>query len=172
MMGLITSNAIRFLILLGVQVFLLDHINLYDGFIVPYLYILFLFMLPFDIERSVLLLAGFITGLIMDMFNNTPGLHASACVLLAFVRPFVLNWLEPRDGYEFGLIPRLQHMGLPWFLTYVAILTLVHHLWLFFAEILTAQHMLTTLLRILLSSIFTIALCILAQFLTFSSRKS
>ena len=59
MMSDILSNVIRFLVLIAVQVFLLDHVDLYDGFIVPHLYILAILMLPFNMERSVLMLIGF-----------------------------------------------------------------------------------------------------------------
>jgi len=172
MISIVIANGIRFLALMVIQVFLLDHLDLYDGMVVPYLYILFLFMLPFDIEHSFLMVIGFITGLIMDIFSNTPGMHTSACVLICFIRPYFLQWISPREGYEFGLIPRIQHMGVPWFITYIGVLILVHHTWLFFVEVYMLDRFLETFARVLFSGIFTAALCILAQFLSFSPRRT
>lgn len=171
MISAIAGHIIRFFVLIIVQVFLLDHLDLANGMVVPYLYVLFLLMLPFDIRHSSLLLIGFGTGLIMDMFSNTQGMHASACVLLAFVRPYILRWIAPRDGYEFGLLPRIQHMGTAWFLSYAGLLITIHHLWLFYVEVYMVDRFFQTLLRVVLSGLFTLALCVLAQFLSFKGGK-
>lgn len=172
MINLVISNGMRFIVLMIIQIALLDHLDLLDGMIVPYLYLLFLLMLPFEIEHSALMLTGFVTGLIMDLFSNTPGMHASACLLVCYIRPFLLKWISPREGYEFGSIPKLQHMGLPWFITYLGAMVLVHHAWLFFIEVLSLERFFQTLFRILLSGLFTIILSLLAQFLSFSPRRT
>ena len=172
MVSIILGNIVRFVILMVIQVFLLDHLDLYDGMVVPYLYILFLFMLPFDIEHSFLMVIGFITGITMDIFNNTPGMHASACVFICFIRPYFLQWIAPRDGYEFGLMPRIQHMGASWSITYMGVLVLLHHTWLFFIEVYMLDRFFETFARVALSGIFTVVLCVLAQFLSFSSRRT
>ena len=171
MISEILSHSIRFLVLMLIQVFILDHIDLADGMAVPYLYVLFLLMLPFDIRHPTLMLIAFGTGLVMDMFSNTPGMHTSACVLLAFVRPYLLRSIAPRDGYEFGLTPQLQDMGLTWFLTYVGIMVFIHHLWLFYVEVYMLDRFFQTLLRVIFSSIFTVLICLLAQFLSFSPSR-
>lgn len=172
MIGEIISHSIRFIVLIAVQVFLLDHLDVADGMAVPYVYVLFLLMLPFNLNHSTLMLIGYGTGLIMDMFSNTPGMHASACVLLTFVRPYVLRSIAPRDGYEFGLLPRVQHMGLTWFLTYVGIMVLIHHLWLFYVEVYMLDRFFQTLMRVIFSTIFTVLTCLLAQFLSFRHSRS
>lgn len=171
MIGESISHIVRLFVLMFIQVFILDHIDLIDGMAVPYLYVLFLLMLPFEMRHPLLMLMGFGTGLIMDMFSNTPGMHASACVLMTFVRPYLLRSIAPRDGYEFGLTPRLQHMGLSWFMTYVTIMVLIHHTWLFYVEVYMLDRFFQTLLRVIFSSIFTVLVCLLAQFLSFSPSR-
>jgi rod shape-determining protein MreD len=172
MINEILSHSTRFLFLMIVQLFLLDHLDIADGMVVPYIYVLFLLMLPFNMTNSSLMLVGFATGFIVDIFSNTLGMHASACVLITFLRHYILRYISPRDGYEFALVPRVQQMGFGWFLTYVGLMVFIHHLWLFFVEVYMMDRFLQTLLRVIMSSAFTVLLCLLAQFLSFSPRKS
>lgn len=171
MIGTITANAGRFLLLLLLQVMVLDHLDVANGWLVPYLYVLFLLMLPFELPAWGALLIAAGTGLVMDLFSSTPGMHMSACLVMVFVRKRLLRLMAPREGYEFGMRPTLPRMGLAWFSTYAAVLIVVHHLWLFFVELHRFDSFFATLLRALLSAAFTLALCLLAQFLTSSSRE-
>src|SRR5688572_9031372 len=93
------SFFMRFLVLLAVQVVVLNNIQ-FSGFINPFVYIMFIMMLPVRIPKSLLLILAFITGLVVDMFSNTMGMHAAACVFMAYIRPGLLRIMAPRDGYE------------------------------------------------------------------------
>src|SRR4051812_19450181 len=93
-------NAIRFVLLILVQVFVLFHIKPLHHFVVPYIYFLYILWLPFNMPRMSLLLLSFFYGLTLDYFVSTPGLHAAACVLIAYVRPFIVNILIPQEGAD------------------------------------------------------------------------
>ena len=69
------KNIIRFMLFLGVQVYVLDNIPPLHQYIIPSIYYLFILWLPFSISRFWLLVIGFITGLSLDYFTMTPGLH-------------------------------------------------------------------------------------------------
>ncbi|MBK7383455.1 MAG: rod shape-determining protein MreD [Flavobacteriales bacterium] len=162
----IIANVFRFIALMLLQVLVLDHLDIANGWMVPYLYLLFLLMLPFELPAWASLLIGAFTGLVMDLFSNTPGMHMSACVIMMFVRLRWLKLIAPREGYEFGMRPTVPRMGLVWFVTYAGVLILIHHLWLFFVEIHRFDSFFSTFLRAVLSAVFTLGLCLLAQFLT------
>ncbi len=163
MIGTITANVLRFVLLVLLQALVLDHLDLANGWVVPYLYVLFIVMLPFELPDWAQLLIGAFTGLVMDLFTSTPGMHFTACVLMAFLRIWMLRLLRPRDGYEFGRRPTIADMGLPWWGTFAGVLVLAHHLWLFQVEVYRWSGMGTTLVRSLLSAILTFGLCLLAQ---------
>jgi hypothetical protein len=128
-------NIFRLAFFILVQVYVLDKIPHLHRFITPYLYYLFILWLPFSISRQWLLVIGFITGLILDYFTMNPGLHAAACVLIAYVRPFVINVLTPRDGSDFNYRePSPQAMQWTPYLLYVFILTVLHHGYLTFLQ--------------------------------------
>lgn len=166
MITTVLGNILRFVVLILFQVMLLDHLDVANGWVVPYLYVLFLIMLPFETPPWAVLVIGFFTGLVMDLFSSTPGMHTSACVVMAYVRIQMLRLLAPREGYEFGKRPIIAHMGLAWFMTFAAVLVVVHHLWLFFVEVYRFDHFFATFFRALTSAAATLLLCLLAQALT------
>lgn len=122
----------RLLILLLSQHFLLNQIPPLHHTAVPVLYFLFLLWLPFQLGRAPLLLLSFMTGILMDFFTKTPGMHASAMVLIGYLRPFLIALLMQQQGVDFNYKePSVKSMGLVPYISYVAMLTLVHHLTLF-----------------------------------------
>lgn len=167
----VLANLQRFILLILLQVLVLDHLDVANGFMVPYLYVLFLLMLPIELPAWAQLVLGAFTGLVMDYFSSTPGMHMSACVVLMFGRIHLLRLLAPREGYEFGMRPTLPRMGFAWYLTYTGLLLLLHHLWLFFVEVHRLDSFFSTFFRATLSAGFTFALCLLAQFLTSDQER-
>ncbi|MBL7925788.1 MAG: rod shape-determining protein MreD [Bacteroidia bacterium] len=161
---------LRFLLLIAVQVAVLNHIEL-TGLINPYLYVMALLALPFKMPKGAVMIVALITGFAVGVFTNNAGLHASACVMLAFVRPGVFKLLSPREGYESDTSPSVKHMGLRWYLIYAALLIFVHHATLFYLEVFSFNAFFTTLIRTFLSTCFTLFLIIIVQYL-FSKTKT
>ena len=128
-------NIIRLCLFIAVQVYVLNKIPHLHRLITPYVYFLFILWLPFYISRFWLMVIAFLTGLSLDYFTMTPGLHAAACVLIAYVRPFVINILTPKDPSEFNYRePSPRAMGWTPYSVYILILTLLHHIYLVFLE--------------------------------------
>ncbi len=171
MILLILRHLFRFVILMAVQVVLLNNIQL-GTFINPFLYLLFILSLPVNLPRLLLLIIALGTGLTIDMFQNTPGMHASACVLLAYVRPRWLKIIAPRDGYEADAEPSIRKFGFTWYLAYSALLVFIHHLLLFYIEVFRFSEFLDTFIRVLLSSFLTLLLVIISHYLTMKPRSS
>lgn len=167
----VLANVFRLVALLLLQVLVLDHLDVANGYALPYLYVLFLLMLPFELPAAALLIISAMTGGLLDAFGNTPGMHMSACTLMAFARLRVVRILAPREGYEYGTQPTAMSMGLTWFVTYAGSLILIHHTWLFFVEINRFDAFFSTFGRALLSTVFTLSLCLLAQFLTARPKR-
>ncbi len=127
----LVKNTLRFILFLGVQIFVLNKIPFLHQFIVPYLYFLFILWLPFSISRLGLLVIAFFTGLCLDYFTLQPGLHTAACVLIAYLRPFIITLLIPKDTAEFNYRePSPRALGWVPYGVYAFVLTLVHHTYL------------------------------------------
>lgn len=162
---------LRFLVLVSIQVLVLNNVEL-GGYINPLLYVLFLLTLPVKTPRVLLLVIAMVTGLTIDMFQNTMGMHAAASLVLAYMRPGWLKIIAPRDGYDTEAIPSIRQFGYRWFLAYSAVLVFVHHFTLFFIEVFRMSEFGNTMLRILLSTIVTLLLIMLSQFMTLRPERS
>ena len=166
----IIYNVVRFLILVLLQIALFKNIGYYN-MVSFYPYILVIFLLPIGIPNFLLFALAFFTGLTIDAFYDSLGLHAAACVALALYRIFFHKiTLEVELQGSFNT-PSLSEMGTKWFLSYVFFGTLIHHFTLFIIETFTFTNFLYTLASIILSSIFTVLTILLMSLLVYK-RKS
>ena len=164
-MNWVIKYFIMFVSLVLIQVLILNQIRL-GGFINPYIYILFIILLPLSTPRYLVLLLGFLIGLTIDVFTNSLGIHAAATVFIAYLRPLVVRSIssheEDRNDY-----PGLYQNKFKWFLSYAAIMVVLHHLVLFYIEVFTFSDFFRTLYHAVLSSIFSVFIIVLSQFLIF-----
>lgn len=139
---------------LFLQVFVVRNLVFFEvGFC--FLYISVILFLPNTVPVSGVLIIAFVVGLVIDIFSNTAGLHASACVLIAFLRSYILKILFPTRGLETELVISLEGLGTERFIRYIVIMTFTHHLYLFFIEAGTIQFFLNTSLKVVSSVLFT-----------------
>lgn len=155
---------LQFVVLVAAQLLIFNNIE-FSGYVNPYIYVLFIILLPFDTPRALLLILAFALGIIIDLFVGTPGVHTTATVLMAFMRPYILNVFAPREGYQSGSSPRILYYGLEWFVKYAAILVIIHHFALFYLEVLSFDHFFSTFFRVLASASFTLLIIVLSQYL-------
>ena len=163
------TNALRFILLLAIQIFLLKNVGYYN-LSIPYLYILFILLLPFGTPNWFLFFLAFSIGLAVDVFNDTLGLHALACSILAFVRIIFISLTVQRDGFDNEPEPRLGIMGFRWFLFYTIILAFFHHLVLFTFETFRFSEIGYTLIRVVLSCLFSTILILTTEFVFYRKK--
>jgi len=160
------KNIIRFAVFLLVQVFLLNKIPPLHRFVSPYLYFLFILWLPFKTPRLGLTLIGFVFGLSLDFFTKTPGLHAAACTLIAYVRPFLITLLMPKEIMEMSYAePSPISMGWMQYSVYVLVLTALHHAYLVFLEWLQVGDILYFLGKVLATTAVSLLLVLITEML-------
>lgn len=159
-------NIVRFALFILLQVYVLNKVPHLHRYIAPYIYYLFILWLPFGISRQWLLVIGFLTGLTLDYFMMTPGLHAAASLLIAYVRPFLIQILTPRDSSEFNYRePSPQAMQWTPYAIYVLILTLLHHGYLVFLEWLSFGSFLDFLIKIISTTGISLLLVVTLELL-------
>ena len=167
MNNVVSTNIVRFVLLVLAQILVLNHIN-FLGYINPYAYILFIILFPVKNSRTLFIFLAFLLGLTVDLFSDSGGIHAAACVTIAYIRPVVLK-------FSFGMI--YEHQTIKFSnvefgskLTYIALLTGIHHLVLFSLEVFNFSKIILTLQKTLFSSIFTIIMCVIITIIF--SRKT
>ena len=160
------SNFLLFLVVFALQVFALNNVAVYNvGF--PLIYPIVILMLPIRQPLYVVLLVSFLTGLSIDFFTNTGGLHAAALTLMGFARIFVLNKLEPQAEYGKEDQPGFVKFGARWMILYCLILILIHHFAYFFIEESAIRNIGEILLKTIVSSLISFILIMVINTLIF-----
>ena len=168
----LVRNTVRFVLFILVQYYVLFQIRPLHQFVVPYVYFLYVLWLPFSMGRMTLMFVSFVFGLTLDYFTQTPGLHAAACVLLAYVRGFVVNILIPQEGAEQNYrSPSPVSMGWAPYAIYVLVLTLVHHIYLVFLEWLQFGSFLFFLGKVVATTGISLMLILITELLFFRKEK-
>ena len=166
----ILKNIARFIVLVLIQVFILNNIRI-NGYINPYLYVMFILLLPFETPGWILLISSFFLGLSIDLFTHTPGMHTSASVFMAFCRPGIIRFISGNKDIEAGMMPGIKDMGFRWFFIYSFMLILLHHILFFLLEVFRMNEILQTFYRIILSSVSTLILVLLVEYLLISGKE-
>lgn len=162
------NSVLRFVVLVLVQALVLNHIN-FLGYINPYPYILFILLFPVNNNRTLFVFLAFLLGLSVDLFTDSGGIHAAACVTIAYIRPPILKF-SFGTVYDYQTIKFNQtEMGSR--LGYFAIIVIIHHLILFTMEVFNISEIILILKKTLFSSIFTILLSIIITILFSPKRK-
>ncbi|MFE3847313.1 rod shape-determining protein MreD [Flavobacterium sp. LB3P45] len=161
-------NIFRFVLLLAVQIIIFNNMN-FLGYISPFPYILFIILYPVNGNKSGLLIASFFLGLIMDMFSNSGGIHTTACLVLAYFRPFIFKFSFGLS-YEYQTI-KLNDVLTPERFSFILLSVLIHHLILFIFEAFQFSFILDILLRTLLSTVLTLLLSITIIYLIKPNKR-
>jgi rod shape-determining protein MreD len=166
---LVLGNIVRFVALVLIQVLIFNKINL-GGYLNPYVYVLFILLLPFETPGWLLLVSSFAIGLSVDLFSGTIGMHAAASTFMAFVRPAASRIVSSRREYESGVLPGINNLGVGWFISWTLLLVFVHHLVYFYLEVFRFAELGTTFIRVVLSTLLT-SFMILILDLLFKGEK-
>lgn len=162
-------QVISFFIFLLYQVLILQNVVMFNTAFC-FLYVLYLLLLPVEANPLTLMGIGFIMGFIVDMFYESLGLHAFACVTMMYVRNYWLNSITPQGGYDSSAVPSMALSGVQWFLVYSMPLIFLHHTLLFFIEAGGVGMFWFTLWKVVTSTLFTTLVILITEFL-FPSRR-
>ncbi|MBY0245535.1 MAG: rod shape-determining protein MreD, partial [Sphingobacteriaceae bacterium] len=159
----------RWIVLISIQILFLRNLNLYD-LQSPFLYVLFIILLPISIPNLALYSLAFLTGLTLDVFYDTLGVHAAACVFTALIRTLFLSISISKENFN-DLSPSFHNMGFVKFSTFVFLCVLSHHLVFFFLEAYKVSEFFYTLFKSFTNCIFTTCLILVLE-TTFYAKKN
>ncbi|HAC23073.1 MAG TPA: rod shape-determining protein MreD [Porphyromonadaceae bacterium] len=163
-------NSIYFIVFVVLQVLLFNQISFFKV-ATPFLYIYFILKLPEGTSRSLVVFYGFLTGLSIDIFSNTPGMHAAAATFAGLVRYPLIKRLTTKDMVETAA-PSFYSMGAGGYTRYVVFFVLLHHAALLLIESFTLFDPLYLIIRILASSALTIILLLAIEGFNYEVLKS
>lgn len=161
-------NIVRFILLLAAQVLIFNALDL-SGYINPFPYILFIILYPVNGNRYGLLLSAFFLGLIIDMFGNSGGVHATASLVLAFIRPTFFKFAFGLS-YEYQTI-KINDRLTPERFSFILVSVVTHHFVLFVLETFRFSFFWSVFVKTLLSTVFTLLVCIILIYLFKPARR-
>jgi len=145
-------SVFQFILLLFLQVFLLNNINLF-GFINPNLYLLFFIVYRFDSNPTILIFLGFLMGLLLDLLTQGSGAHTIAALTIAFVRPIIIR---TSFGINFDIpMGMIEGTQLNQRILYILMMIIIHHLLLYIIVYFSFDSVLIVLKNTLFTSFFT-----------------
>lgn len=168
------NNIIRVALMIAVQLLIFNNVYLV-GFLIPIIYAYAILKLPLEMPRMWVLILSFLIGGLIDVCMGTYGINAAATTFVGFLRPYIARYMfgDTEEGRE--ITPSVQEFGLSSFLGYASILMTIHIAVILMLETFTLANFLQSLVRILLSSAFSIFLVVLIDVLlqsTTSKKKS
>lgn len=143
------------------------------GVATPLIFIYFILRLPINFSVNWTLTIAFIMGLIVDMFNNTQGMNALSCTILAAARKptFEALFIRDDDDETGNPIPSISSLGLGGYFKYMSMLVVLYCTVVFLIQAFTFHDITTTLLRILCSSLLTGVAILAIDSLVSTSRE-
>ena len=163
------QHIVRFIILIAVQVLIFNNVQI-SGYLNPYVYILFIMLLPPKLPKALVLILAFVMGFTIDMFADSFGIHTAASVLLAYIRPSILSLVSVKGGEDLENIS-IKQLNFGRFFTYSGILCLIHHFTLFYLEAFRLNEFLDTFTRALFSTAISLLLILMIESLRSNPQK-
>ena len=155
------QHIVRFFILVAIQVLLLNNVQI-SGYLNPYVYILFIMLLPPKMPKAIVLVLAFIMGFTIDIFADSFGIHTAASVLLAYVRPSILSLVSIKGGEDLEAIS-IKQLRFSRFFTYSGIMCLIHHFTLFYLDAFRLNEIFDTFVRALYSTVISLLLILMIE---------
>ncbi len=137
---------IRFVALVATQILVLNKVQ-FGGYLNPYIYFLFILMLPLRTPPLVMIITGFALGFIVDFYSGLPGIHTASTLFIAYFRNRIIKVVIGLREEDFLSVPGFRDLGVFRFIYYAGVMVLIHHLILFFLEVFTFSNIFETLLR-------------------------
>jgi len=164
----VIMSFVRFFLLLAAQIIIFNNIDLF-GYINPFPYILFIMLFPVNGNKQLLVITSFLLGITLDLFSNSGGVHAAACLILAYSRPYIFK-------FSFGVSYEYQTIKINDVLTqerfsFLLISVVIHHFTLFILEVFQLSFLWDILLRTIIGTLFTLLICILLIYIFKPSKR-
>lgn len=126
-------------------------------------YLVTLIKMPVDIKLPLQILFGFLTGLLIDIFSNTLGMHALTCTFVMWMRVPIFHLFVLADDFKAGS-PNMTKMGVSEFVRFVITIVLLHSIVLYLIESFSLFNIIPLLTKIIVTTVLTSSFAIAIEF--------
>lgn len=163
-------NVTILILLVIIQVLIFNHIILFNVAI-SFVFIYTIVSLPMNLKTDWLLTWAFISGVLVDLFSDTPGVNALSCTLLAMVKRPVLYAYIPKDDHTKNVEPSLYSLGFSVYSKYLLTMSAIYCALVFTIEYFNFAAVKEIVIMSVSSSVFTFLLLLAIDSLIISRRE-
>lgn len=166
------QNISWFLVIIILQLFILDAINIgeYSSYFNPLIFSFFILKQRLETSVSILLIYALLMGFTIDVFRNTIGLNTSVLLLLAYCRSRFLFFISSKDDFETGLELNIFTLGLGRYIMFFGLSIFFHHLIFFLLEQFSFNNFLILLLRSFVNTLISLSILAFFQYFMISKK--
>ena len=173
MNNLYFSIITRFILLVLIQGLIFSKFDLF-GIYDPYICLVFILIFPIKVNRIIFLLTSFVFGITLDLFTSSYGINAAACLSIAFLRPYILNFVfgsffDPRG------VKMMKHYLLDSSIyqkiIYLFVMIFSHHFFMFSLEAFSLNHLPLIFVKTINTSILSLIFCSTFIYLLVQNEK-
>lgn len=155
----IFNYIILYIILILTQVIICNNICLFN-IATPIIFIYLIIRLPLTLNINIVLTISFFTGLLIDIFSNTQGMHALSCTIVAFIRKSILRLYVPRDEDITDGIVSIKTIGANQYFKYLITIILLYCTIVFIIESCSFFNLLRLITQIITNTILSFVIII------------
>ena len=147
-----------------------DFFDIYD----PYICLVFLITFPIKVNKITFMIVSFLFGFVLDLYSNSIGINAAACLSIAFLRSYILSFVFGSfyDPHGIKLIKNyvLESTFSQKFL-YLSSLILIHHFILFSLETFSIEFISLVIIKTVINSLISLIFCTTFIYIMIENEK-
>ena len=163
----------RFIFLVLIQGLIFNNFDFFDIYD-PYVCIVFIITFPIKVNKITFMIISFIFGFVLDLYTNTLGINAAACLSIAFLRSYILSFVFGSfyDPHGIKLIKNyvLESTFSQKFL-YISSIILIHHLTLFSLETFSLEFISLVIIKTIINSLISLIFCTTFIYIMIKNEK-
>ncbi|MBP6455222.1 MAG: hypothetical protein KA275_00725 [Chitinophagaceae bacterium] len=173
------KTILQCLLILIIQLFVLNDNSIKTNLLffghpvfTPIIYPFFLLLLPINIKYWQIMLWALFMGFVLDFFSNSPGIHSAVCVLIAYLRPFLLRLFYQQEKKELAKsTPNIFRLGFYSFISYISLSFVIHHFSFYLLQLFSVKNIGLIFVKTIISSLLTIFFILLIQILFYKKDQ-
>lgn len=167
---LILKRFIFFTLLQGLIFNNFDFYDIYD----PYICLVFIITFPIKVDKITFMIISFVFGFVLDMYSNSLGINAAACLSIAFLRSYILSFVFGSfyDPHGIKLIKNyvLESTFSQKFL-YISSIIIIHHLFIFSLETFSFKFISLIVYKTLITYLISLIFCATFIYIMIENEK-
>lgn len=164
------NNILLFIVLVVSQAIIFNNLVLFNS-AVAFVFLYFIILQPISMNINALMTVSFLLGLSVDIFNDTAGLNALCCTVLAFIRKPIFHLYVPRDEDFSNRLLKISSLGVSVYLRYSLSMVIVYCFMYFMVEAINYADIQRAIVRAIATVIFTFVVIYAVDNLTFKTRE-